>query len=62
MNTLTETNTDPEDAGHSCTQCGKGFDHHSWLDRHDINPGQAHAHNLDIGSYHDHCCPLPECG
>lgn len=44
-----------------CVGCGQPFTEWGWDHRHDINQLDADLHHIDIGEYHDACCPLPAC-
>ena len=45
----------------SCTACGLPFTEWGWDHRHDVNELDAQLHHIDVGDYHDWCCPLPAC-
>ena len=44
-----------------CACCGHQFTEWGWAHRHHINQTDAHLHQLEVGNYHDQCCPLPAC-
>lgn len=41
--------------------CGQSFTDLGWENRHDVNDLDADQHAIELGEYHDDCCPLPSC-